>query len=74
MLMPIAGSRHEPSTSNSLTTRHGTLAEVTQDFQVEYIQRAIDVCEGNMTDAAARLGLHRSNLYRKMKQLGMPAS
>ena len=24
-----------------------------------------------MTDAAERLGLHRSNLYRKMRQLGM---
>jgi transcriptional regulator of acetoin/glycerol metabolism len=25
-----------------------------------------------MTEAAQRLGLHRSNLYRKMRQLGMP--
>ena len=24
-----------------------------------------------MTEAAQRLGLHRSNLYRKMSQLGM---
>jgi len=24
-----------------------------------------------MSDAAERMGLHRSNLYRKMKQLGM---
>ena len=24
-----------------------------------------------MSKAAARLGLHRSNLYRKMRQLGM---
>jgi len=27
-----------------------------------------------MTDAAARLGLHRSNLYRKLKQLGLDDS
>jgi DNA-binding NtrC family response regulator len=27
-----------------------------------------------MTDAAERLGLHRSNLYRKMQQLGVTAS
>ena len=27
---------------------------------------------GNMTEAAKALGLHRSNLYRKMKQLDMP--
>ena len=26
----------------------------------------------NMTDAATRLGIHRSNLYRKMRQLDMP--
>ncbi len=25
-----------------------------------------------MTEAAELLGLHRSNLYRKMRQLGMP--
>ena len=28
---------------------------------------------GNMSDAAEKLGLHRSNLYRKMRQLGMDA-
>ncbi len=26
-----------------------------------------------MSEAAKRLGLHRSNLYRKMRQLGMSA-
>ena len=47
------------------------LAEATRQFQCDYIQRHIDRAKGNMTDAAARMGLHRSNLYRKMKQLGM---
>ncbi len=27
-----------------------------------------------MSEAAKRMGLHRSNLYRKMRQLGMPTS
>lgn len=49
----------------------GPLTEATHQFQVEYIKRAIDRTRGNMTDAAALLGLHRSNLYRKMRQLGM---
>lgn len=49
------------------------LTEATKEFQVEHIGRAIDACGGNMTDAAAMLGLHRSNLYRKMRQLGMQA-
>ena len=47
------------------------LAEATRQFQADHIQRAIDAARGNMTDAAARLGLHRSNLYRKMGQLGV---
>ena len=49
----------------------GTLNDATRQFQVEHIERAIEVCSGNMTDAAEHLGLHRSNLYRKMGQLGM---
>jgi len=47
------------------------LAEATVQFQVEYIKRAIEQAGGNMSQAAAQLGLHRSNLYRKMRQLGM---
>ena len=47
------------------------LTDATREFQVDYIQRHIDRCGGNMTEAAERMGLHRSNLYRKMKQLGM---
>jgi Nif-specific regulatory protein len=49
----------------------GPLTEATHQFQVEHIKRAIDRSRGNMTDAAGLLGLHRSNLYRKMRQLGM---
>ncbi len=52
----------------------GPLADATAQFQTEHIQRAIDRARGNMTDAAAHLGLHRSNLYRKMRQLGMEVS
>ncbi len=50
------------------------LAEATDTFQIEYIKKAITRSKNNMSDAAQRLGLHRSNLYRKMRQLGMPTS
>lgn len=50
-----------------------TLNEATRRFQVGQIRKAIEACQGNVTDAAARLGLHRSNLYRKMRQVGMDA-
>jgi Nif-specific regulatory protein len=47
------------------------LKKATNRFQQEYIRRAIKRVQGNMSQAAALLGLHRSNLYRKMRQLGM---
>ena len=47
------------------------LTEATRVFQIEYIEHHIRRSAGNMTDAAQRMGLHRSNLYRKMKQLGI---
>ena len=47
------------------------LTEATRDFQREFIAAAVDRVRGNMSEAAKLLGLHRSNLYRKMKQLGM---
>jgi Nif-specific regulatory protein len=47
------------------------LNDATREFQVKYIGQQIDRVQGNMTAAAQRLGLHRSNLYRKMRQLGM---
>jgi Nif-specific regulatory protein len=47
------------------------LNAATRRFQAEYIARQVEAAGGNMTAAAERLGLHRSNLYRKMHQLGM---
>jgi Nif-specific regulatory protein len=47
------------------------LSEATRQFQVECIRRHIAAARGNVSEAARRLGLHRSNLYRKMRQLGM---
>ena len=47
------------------------LTEATLEFQRQYIARAIKQSDGCMKRAAELLGLHRSNLYRKMRQLGM---
>ena len=47
------------------------LADATVEFQVEYIERAIERAGSSMSKAASKLGLHRSNLYRKMRQLRM---
>jgi transcriptional regulator with GAF, ATPase, and Fis domain len=47
------------------------LAEASNHFQQQYIRTAIKRVQGNMSEAARLLGLHRSNLYRKMRQLEM---
>lgn len=47
------------------------LRDATRRFQAEYILRTIEANQNNVTVAARQLGLHRANLYRKMRQLGI---
>ncbi|MFN0053640.1 MAG: sigma-54 interaction domain-containing protein [Planctomycetales bacterium] len=49
----------------------GGLAAATERFQRDYIRRMIKRVKGNMSEASRVLGMHRSNLYRKMGDLGM---
>ena len=60
-----------PQSEDSAIPLDLPLTDATKAFQIDYIQRHIKRAGGNMSDAAERMGLHRSNLYRKMKQLGM---
>jgi two-component system nitrogen regulation response regulator NtrX len=50
-----------------------TLAEAVREFERRHIEAALAAEDGNMTRAAARLGLERSHLYKKLRQLGMRA-
>ena len=47
------------------------LAEAVQEFEKKEIEAALESTEGNMTQAASRLGLERSHLYKKMRKLGL---
>jgi Nif-specific regulatory protein len=61
-----------PSAANSAAIDAGmTLNDATQQFQQNYIKQSIERARGNVSQAAKILGVHRSNLYRKMRQLGM---
>lgn len=64
ILSPERDRFHEPSADMGLS-------EATNAFQQTYIRKAIKRVRGNMSEAARLLGLHRSNLYRKMRQLEM---
>ncbi len=47
------------------------LKEAVENFEREFIARAIARNAGNMTETARRLGLERSHLYKKMKKFGI---
>jgi Nif-specific regulatory protein len=64
ILSPGRDAALEPSDDLSLDV-------ATRRFQQEFIRRSIKRVQGNMSEAARLLGVHRSNLYRKMRQLEM---
>ena len=49
----------------------GSLHDVREAAEREYILRKLEETGGNVTRASELLGLERSNLYRKMKTLGI---
>ncbi len=51
--------------------RYGSLQEVREAAEREYILKKLEEANGNVSRAAEMLGLERSNLYRKMRALGI---
>lgn len=49
----------------------GSLQDVKEAAERDYIMRKLEETGGNVTRASELLGLERSNLYRKMKALGI---
>lgn len=53
--------------------RFGSLQEVREAAERDYILRKLEEAKGNVTRAADMVGLERSHFYRKMKALGIGA-
>jgi two-component system, NtrC family, nitrogen regulation response regulator NtrX len=51
--------------------RFGSLQEVREAAERDYILKKLEDAKGNVTRTAETLGLERSHLYRKMKALGI---
>ncbi|MFP6752898.1 MAG: sigma-54-dependent Fis family transcriptional regulator, partial [Pirellulaceae bacterium] len=60
-----------PDAESTAVSMDLPLGEATRQFQVQYIQKQVQRSGGNMSEAARAMDMHRSNLYRKMRQLGM---
>ena len=65
--IPLAARRQQDRTPD----RFGSLQEVREAAEREYILKKLEETKGNVTRTAELLGLERSNLYRKMKTLGI---
>jgi two-component system nitrogen regulation response regulator NtrX len=61
----------EPRSSVGREPGPQRLAASVQDFERQAIESAVRAADGNMTQAAALLGLERSHLYKKMRRLGL---
>jgi two-component system nitrogen regulation response regulator NtrX len=66
--IPLNPSKRPPDRS---LDRFGSLQEVREAAEREYILKKLEETNGNVTRTAELLGLERSNLYRKMKTLGI---
>jgi len=67
--IPLAASKR--SVADRPMARFSSLMEFRQAQEREYILKTLEETEGNVTRTAELLGLERSNLYRKMKTLGI---
>jgi len=66
--IPLQAARKQPDRP---LDRFGSLQEVREAAEREYILKKLEETNGNVTRTAELLGLERSNLYRKMKTLGI---
>ena len=70
-------ARHVPLTAPKRSVversvdRFGSLQELREAVEREYILKKLEEANGNVTRTAELLGLERSNLYRKMRTLGI---
>ena len=68
---PHSAASHAPDRGRARAERFGSLQEVREAVEREYILKKLEETNGNVTRTAELLGLERSNLYRKMKTLGI---
>lgn len=66
--LPESGTVQE---SPSVTFRFPSFKEATDAYQREFILHKLAECDGNVSKAAEEMGVDRSHLYRRMRNLGI---
>ena len=67
--IPISNRRRQAGLPKS--QGFASLKEARIAYEREYVERTLNAMDGNVTRAAAALGMERSNLHRKMRTLGI---
>ncbi|MCB1173759.1 MAG: sigma-54-dependent Fis family transcriptional regulator [Leptospiraceae bacterium] len=65
------GQKVGQSMSKSVLDPGVDLKSAREQFEREYIIQALKQCESNVSQTARHLGIERTNLHRKIKQLGI---
>jgi DNA-binding NtrC family response regulator len=47
------------------------MREAREFFEKKYLQKQLELCNYNVSELARKVGQERTNLYRKLKQLGL---
>ena len=69
-LGPLA-ARHLAEQDPFSFPEFGSLKDAKDWFEAQYLQREMRFQNGNMTRVAERVGMDRSNLYKRLKTLGI---
>ncbi|MEK6408731.1 MAG: sigma-54 dependent transcriptional regulator [Acidobacteriota bacterium] len=67
-------NRGRPATETSVTAKGSESLDfrsAKKEFERQFIENSLDQAGGNVTRAAARLGMHRQSLQHKIKELGL---
>jgi DNA-binding NtrC family response regulator len=59
-----------PKTRNELS--NVTYSKFMRDSERHFLERAIKACGGNIIEAAERIGVSKTTLYRRMEYIGIP--
>lgn len=65
----VSGTRGEPLVKQDLLSL--PLREAREEFERAYLQQQLTLCGGKVGKLAARVGMERTHLYRKLRALGV---
>jgi len=67
---PAAGDFHnqmESARKRLQSQKHFNLDETLRELEKSYVEAALDITHGNLSQAAKLLGIHRTTLYSRMQ-------